>query len=46
MKNIIPIFVLLFCLKNITSQDRTINPEYHFFIGAADARAAGMADMG
>jgi hypothetical protein len=37
MKNIIPVLALLFCLRHITSQDRTINPDYHFIGVTADA---------
>lgn len=46
MKNIIPILAMLFCMNITSAQDRTINPGVPFLLVAADARAAGMADMG
>ena len=46
MRKIIPLFILLFIITSANAQDRVINPGVPFLLVAADARAAGMADIG
>ncbi|MBG6188020.1 type IX secretion system outer membrane channel protein PorV [Flavobacterium sp. CAN_S2] len=46
MRKIIPLFILLFIVTAAKAQDRVINPGVPFLLVAADARAAGMADIG
>lgn len=46
MRKIIPLFILLFIITVAKAQDRVINPGVPFLLVAADARAAGMADIG
>jgi hypothetical protein len=46
MRKIIPLFILLFIITATKAQDRVINPGVPFLLVAADARAAGMADIG
>lgn len=46
MKKIILLFILLFVSTLTKAQDRVINPGVPFLLVAADARAAGMADVG
>lgn len=46
MRKIIPLFILLFIVTVAKAQDRVINPGVPFLLVAADARAAGMADIG
>ena len=46
MRKIIPLFILLFIIASANAQDRVINPGVPFLLVAADARAAGMADIG
>ncbi|TDD73712.1 type IX secretion system outer membrane channel protein PorV [Flavobacterium caseinilyticum] len=46
MKKTILLFALLLVISSATAQDRVINPGVPFLLVAADARAAGMADMG
>ena len=46
MRKIIPLFILLFIITAAKAQDRVINPGVPFLLVAADARAAGMADIG
>lgn len=46
MKKILLLFIFLFVISFIKAQDRVINPGVPFLLVAADARAAGMADVG
>lgn len=46
MKKIIPLFIFIFACKSAVAQDRTLNPGVPFLLVAADARAAGMGDIG
>lgn len=46
MRKIIPLFILLLIITSANAQDRVINPGVPFLLVAADARAAGMADIG
>jgi hypothetical protein len=46
MRKIIPLFILSFIITVAKAQDRVINPGVPFLLVAADARAAGMADIG
>ncbi|WP_426063374.1 type IX secretion system outer membrane channel protein PorV [Flavobacterium sp. DSP2-3-1] len=46
MRKIIPLFILLFIIPSANAQDRVINPGVPFLLVTADARAAGMADIG
>ena len=46
MKKIILLFIFLFVTSFTKAQDRVINPGVPFLLVAADARAAGMADVG
>lgn len=46
MRKIIPLFILLFIITAVKAQERVINPGVPFLLVAADARAAGMADIG
>ena len=46
MRKIIPLFILLFIIPSTNAQDRVINPGVPFLLVTADARAAGMADIG
>lgn len=46
MKKIILLFVCLITVSYALAQDRVVNPGVPFLLIAADARAAGMADMG
>ena len=46
MRKIIPLFILLFIITAAKAQERVINPGVPFLLVAADARAAGMADIG
>lgn len=46
MKKIFPLLALLVCMNITFAQDRIINPGVPFLLVAADARAAGMADIG
>lgn len=46
MKKKLLLFIFLFVISFIKAQDRVINPGVPFLLVAADARAAGMADVG
>jgi len=46
MKKITLLFISLFVFSFLKAQDRVINPGVPFLLVAADARAAGMADIG
>ena len=46
MKKITLLFIFLFVISFTKAQDRVINPGVPFLLVAADARAAGMADIG
>ncbi|MDD2675367.1 MAG: type IX secretion system outer membrane channel protein PorV [Flavobacterium sp.] len=46
MRKIIPLFILLFIASSANAQDRVINPGIPFLLVSADARAAGMGDIG
>jgi len=46
MKKIIILFVFLISVSAVVAQDRVVNPGVPFLLVAADARSAGMADMG
>jgi hypothetical protein len=46
MRKIIPLFIFLFIMTAVKAQERAIYPGVPFLLVAADARAAGMADMG
>ena len=46
MRKIIPLFILLFIITSANAQERVINPGVPFLLVTADARAAGMADIG
>ena len=46
MKKITLLFIFLFVISFAKAQDRVINPGVPFLLVAADARAAGMADIG
>ncbi|CAM4094815.1 type IX secretion system outer membrane channel protein PorV [Flavobacterium sinopsychrotolerans] len=46
MKKIALTFVCFFAISFAIAQDRVLNPGVPFLLVAADARAAGMADMG
>lgn len=46
MRKIIPLFILLFIITSANAQDRVINPGVPFLLVTADARAAGMGDIG
>ena len=46
MRKIIPFFILLFMITSAQAQDRVINPGVPFLLVIADARAAGMGDIG
>ena len=46
MRKIIPLFILLFIIPSVNAQERVINPGVPFLLVTADARAAGMADIG
>ena len=46
MRKIITLFILLFIIDTAIAQDRVINPGVPFLLVTADARAAGMADIG
>ncbi len=46
MKKIIPLFIFIFACKSAVAQESTLNPGVPFLLVAADARAAGMADIG
>ena len=46
MKKITLLFISLFVISFLKAQDRVINPGVPFLLVAADARAAGMADVG
>ncbi|QIH39377.1 type IX secretion system outer membrane channel protein PorV [Flavobacterium sp. Sr18] len=46
MRKIIPLFILLFLASSANAQDRVINPGVPFLLVSADARAAGMGDIG
>jgi len=46
MKKIIILFVFLITVSAVVAQDRVVNPGVPFLLVAADARSAGMADMG
>ncbi|RYJ50715.1 type IX secretion system outer membrane channel protein PorV [Flavobacterium petrolei] len=46
MRKIIPLFILLFIASSANAQDRVINPGVPFLLVSADARAAGMGDIG
>ncbi|MFV8373533.1 type IX secretion system outer membrane channel protein PorV [Flavobacterium sp. LB2P74] len=46
MKKTILLFIFLFVISFTKAQDRVINPGVPFLLVAADARAAGMADVG
>lgn len=46
MKKIIPLLILIFACKSAVAQERALNPGVPFLLVAADARAAGMADIG
>ncbi|MBC5864108.1 type IX secretion system outer membrane channel protein PorV [Flavobacterium turcicum] len=46
MKKIIPLFIFIFACKSAVAQERTLNPGVPFLLVAADARAAGMGDIG
>ena len=46
MKKIIILCVCLLTVSYVVAQDRVINPGVPFLLVAADARAAGMGDMG
>ncbi|RDI49519.1 type IX secretion system outer membrane channel protein PorV [Flavobacterium glaciei] len=46
MKKITLLFIFLFVIFSTKAQDRVINPGVPFLLVAADARAAGMADVG
>lgn len=46
MKKITLLFVFLFVISLTNAQDRVINPGVPFLLVAADARAAGMGDIG
>ena len=46
MKKITLLFIFLFVISFTKAQDRVINPGVPFLLVAADARAAGMADVG
>ena len=46
MKKITLLFIFLFVISFTKAQDRVINPGVPFLLVAADARAAGMADLG
>ncbi len=46
MKKITLLFISLFVISFTKAQDRVINPGVPFLLVAADARAAGMADVG
>ncbi|MFH6972883.1 type IX secretion system outer membrane channel protein PorV [Flavobacterium petrolei] len=46
MRKIIPLFILLFIVSSGNAQDRVINPGVPFLLVSADARAAGMGDIG
>lgn len=46
MKKITLLFIFLFVFSFTKAQDRVINPGVPFLLVAADARAAGMADVG
>jgi hypothetical protein len=46
MKKIIILFVCLVTVSSALAQDRVVNPGVPFLLVAADARSAGMGDMG
>lgn len=46
MRKIIPLFILLFIITSANAQERVTNPGVPFLLVTADARAAGMADIG
>lgn len=46
MKKTVLLFALLLVISSATAQSRVINPGVPFLLVAADARAAGMADIG
>ncbi len=46
MKNLLVVFLLVFIYKGLAQQDRVITTAVPFLTIAADARAAGMGDMG
>lgn len=46
MRKIIPLFILLFIITALKAQERAIFSGVPFLLVAADARAAGMADIG
>ena len=46
MRKIIQLFILLFIIASANAQERVINSGVPFLLVAADARAAGMADIG
>ena len=46
MKKTVLLFALLLVISSATAQDRVINPGVPFLLVAADARAAGMGDIG
>ncbi len=46
MKKLTLLFIFLFVINITKAQDRVINPGVPFLLVAADARAAGMADVG
>jgi hypothetical protein len=46
MKKIALTFVCFFAISFAIAQDRVLNPGVPFLLVAADARAAGMADIG
>ena len=46
MRKIIPLLILLFVITFANAQDRVINPGVPFLLVTADARAAGMGDIG
>lgn len=46
MRKITPLFILLFIITSANAQERVINPGVPFLLVTADARAAGMADIG
>ncbi|MGZ9735234.1 type IX secretion system outer membrane channel protein PorV [Flavobacterium sp. GNP002] len=46
MKKITLLFIFLFVISFTKAQDRVINPGVPFLLVTADARAAGMADVG
>ena len=46
MKKTLLIVIVLFVMSFAKAQDRVISPGVPFLLVAADARAAGMADMG